>query len=416
MRTTPRSDRLHIAIFGKRNAGKSSLINALTSQPVALVSDVPGTTTDPVYKAMELLPVGPVVFIDTAGIDDAGDLGRLRVKRSLSVSNMADMALLVVDSLTGPSPIEQNLARRLAAKDLPVVGVLNKSDLVSPDEAQVLLERCRADIGVNFVAVSALTGSGIGALKEAIIKKAPGDWEGPPILGDLVKPGDLVVLVVPIDLEAPKGRIILPQVQAIRDVLDSDCYCIMVKENRLKEALERMKTSPRLVITDSQAFDKVASQVPVGVGLTSFSILFARHKGDLKTLVSGARRIESLKPGDSVLIAEACTHHPIGDDIGRVKIPRWLDKKVGGPLKFTWYAGGGFPEDLSGFKLAIHCGGCMINRREMLARLCALREAGVPVVNYGVLISYLHGIMDRALAPLERTEGGSSHRGTEGVI
>ncbi len=416
MRTTPRSDRLHIAIFGKRNAGKSSLINALTSQPVALVSDVPGTTTDPVYKAMELLPVGPVVFIDTAGIDDAGELGRLRVKRSLSVSNSADMALLVVDSLTGPSPIEQNLARRLAARNLPVVGVLNKSDLVSPEEAQELLERCRVEIGVNFVAVSALTGSGIGALKEAIIGKAPGDWEGPPILGDLVKPGDLVVLVVPIDLEAPKGRIILPQVQAIRDVLDSDCYCVMVKENRLKDALERMTTLPRLVITDSQAFDKVASQVPVGVGLTSFSILFARHKGDLKTLVAGARRIESLKPGDSVLIAEACTHHPIGDDIGRVKIPRWLDKKVGGPLKYTWHAGGGFPEDLSGFKLAIHCGSCMINRREMLARLSALREAGVPVVNYGVLISYLHGIMDRALAPLGCTDGGASHRGTEGVI
>lgn len=416
MRTTPRSERLHIAIFGKRNAGKSSLINALTSQPVALVSDVPGTTTDPVYKAMELLPVGPVVFIDTAGIDDTGDLGRLRVQRSFSVINKADMALLVVDSLAGPSPIERSLARRLSAKGLAVVGVLNKLDLISLEEAQVMLERCRADIGVNFVAVSALTGSGIGALKEAIIRTAPSDWEGPPILGDLVKPGDLVVLVVPIDLEAPKGRIILPQVQAIRDVLDNDCYCIMVKEDRLKEVLERLKVPPRLVVTDSQAFDKVASQVPAGVGLTSFSILFARHKGDLKTLVSGARVIESLKPGDSVLVAEACTHHPIGDDIGRVKIPRWLEKKVGGPLNFTWYAGGSFPEDLSGFKMAIHCGGCMINRREMLARLCALREAGVAVVNYGVLISYLHGIMDRALAPLERTDEGSSHRATEGVI
>lgn len=402
MQSTPRSNRLHIAIFGRRNAGKSSLINALTNQDIALVSDVPGTTTDPVYKAMEILPVGPVVIIDTAGIDDTGELGELRVQRTRQVLAKSDLAIVVADATRGIGEYERSIVAEIRERGLPVIGVANKMDIISHDGAwkTAMLDVWGRELGVSFVPVSSRTGEGIGALKERIIEEAPKDWEGPPIIGDLVAPGDTVVLVVPVDIEAPKGRLILPQVQTLRDLLDHDARAVVVKENVVRAAIENLKACPALVVTDSQAFGTVSEQVPHSVPLTSFSILFARHKGDLATLVEGARRVARLRPGARVLIAEACTHHPIGDDIGRVKIPTWLERKVGGKLNFSWAAGMGFPDDLASFDLVVHCGGCMINRKEMLHRIARVRAAGVPVVNYGVLIAYLHGILERALQPL----------------
>lgn len=411
MQSTPTSGRLHIGIFGRRNAGKSSLINALTGQSVALVSDVPGTTTDPVAKSMEILPLGPVVIIDTAGFDDVGELGRLRVQRTWNVLRRTDVAVLVLDGTVEPGPEEDDLLEELARRKLPVVTVLNKIDLLGdrPSRAGAWAERK----GLRPLPVSALTGRGIGSVKQAIIAAAPAGWEGPPIIGDLVRPGDAVILVVPVDLEAPKGRLILPQVQTLRDVLDHNALGLVAKESELPRALELLGgTRPRLVVTDSQAFGLVSSLVPPDIPLTSFSILFARHKGDLATLVRGALAVERLRPGDAVLVAEACTHHPIGDDIGRLKIPRWLEKRVGGPLAFTHYAGGDFPADLADHKLVIHCGGCMINRKEMLYRLSVVEEAGVPIVNYGVVIAYLHGILPRALAPLGYSLAeGKKHEG-----
>jgi len=410
VQSTPRSNRLHIAIFGRRNAGKSSLINALTNQDIALVSDVPGTTTDPVYKAMEILPVGPVVIIDTAGIDDTGELGELRVQRTRQVLAKSDLAIVVADATRGIGEYERSIVAEIRERGLPVIGVANKMDLVGQAATHqgtiqgTIQERAELDLwgrelGISFVPVSSRTGEGIGALKERIIEEAPKDWEGPPIIGDLVAPGDTVVLVVPVDIEAPKGRLILPQVQTLRDLLDHDARAIVVKENVVRAAIENLKACPALVVTDSQAFGIVSEQVPSNIPLTSFSILFARHKGDLATLVEGARHVARLEPGSRILIAEACTHHPIGDDIGRVKIPTWLERKVGGKLNFSWAAGMGFPDDLASFDLVVHCGGCMINRKEMLHRIARVRAAGVPVVNYGVLIAYLHGILERALEP-----------------
>jgi [FeFe] hydrogenase H-cluster maturation GTPase HydF len=397
MQDTPKGARLHIAIFGRRNAGKSSLINALTSQDIALVSDVPGTTTDPVYKAMEILPLGPVMLIDTAGIDDVGDLGALRVERTMQVLNKTDLALLVLEPAAGLTDYELGLAADIKKRKLPLVAVVNKSD-----EAAVASEKLAAwaeVLGEPVLAVSAKTGQGVEELKRLIIRKAPDNWEGPPVIGDLINPGDTVVLVVPIDLAAPKGRLILPQVQTIRDVLDHDAYSVVVKERELREALANLKHKPRLVVTDSQEFLKVAADTPPDVALTSFSILFARYKGDLETLAAGAKAIERLQPGDRVLIAEGCTHHRQADDIGRVKIPRWLRQAVGGELEFSWVSGGDFPRDLASYKLIVHCGACMLNRREMLHRLSIARESGVPIVNYGVLIAQVHGILHRALAP-----------------
>jgi len=397
MQETPKGSRLHIAIFGLRNAGKSSLINALTNQDIALVSDVPGTTTDPVYKAMEILPIGPVVLIDTAGIDDEGALGQLRVERTMQVMHKADVALVVVDVNTVPGEFERGLISQLKAKQIPVIGVINKIDIceVNPERrksfAQVL--------GISFVEVSSMNREGIEELKRTIIRMAPDTWEGPSIVGDLLEPGDLAVLVIPIDLAAPKGRLILPQVQTIRDILDHDAYTIVVKERELREALSNLPKKPKIVITDSQAFLKVNADTPSDVLLTSFSILFARHKGELETLVAGAKSIETLKPGDRVLIAEGCTHHRQADDIGKVQIPRWLRQLVGGELEFDWVAGSQFPTDVSKYQLIVHCGACMINRREMLYRIFHAKEQGVPVVNYGVLIAYVHGMLPRALSP-----------------
>lgn len=397
MQDTPRGARLHIAIFGRRNAGKSSLINALTNQDIALVSDVPGTTTDPVYKAMEILPLGPVVIIDTAGIDDVGDLGALRVERTFQVLNKTDLAVLVIEPEAGVIDYERELAADIRKRNIPIVAVAAKSDLGQYDPAAAAA--WSAALGEPILAVSAKNGQGIEELKRAIIQKAPDNWEGPPVIGDLLNPGDTVVLVVPIDLAAPKGRLILPQVQTIRDILDHDAYSVVVKERELREALAGLRHKPRIVVTDSQEFLKAAADTPDDVWLTSFSILFARYKGDLETLVAGAKAIDSLKPGDRVLIAEGCTHHRQADDIGRVKIPRWLRQAVGGDLVFEWVSGGDFPRDLASFSLIVHCGACMLNRRAMLHRLSVARESGVPIVNYGVLIAHIHGILPRALAP-----------------
>lgn len=397
MQDTPKGSRLHIAIFGRRNAGKSSLINALTNQDIALVSEIPGTTTDPVYKAMEILPLGPVMIIDTAGIDDVGDLGALRVERTMQVLNKTDLAVIVIEPAQGPTEWEQSLVKEIGKRSVPIVGVVNKGDLM--EISSYILKQWSGLLNLPLINVSAKTYLGIEELKRLIIKLAPDDWEGPPVIGDLVSPGDTVVLVVPIDLAAPKGRLILPQVQTIRDLLDNDATAVVVKERELKQALDGLKYPPRLVVTDSQEFMKVGADTPSGVMLTSFSILMARHKGDLETLVSGAKAIESLRPGDKVLIAEGCTHHRQADDIGRMKIPRWLRQAVGGELDFDWVSGGTFPPDLSNYKLIVHCGACMLNRREMLHRLAMAREAAVPIVNYGLLIAHLHGILHRALEP-----------------
>lgn len=394
MQDTPKANRLHIAIFGRRNAGKSSLINALTNQEIALVSEVPGTTTDPVFKAMEILPVGPCMVIDTAGIDDVGLLGELRVKKTRAVLDQTDLAILVVDPAAGITSFERELKGEIEARKIPLIGVLNKSDL-GMDGAGKL----GADLGLLLTTVSSLSRAGIATLKERIIQEAPADFEEPHIVGDLVGPGDTCVLVVPIDLAAPKGRLILPQVQTLRDLLDSDAMGLVVKERELRGALAGLREPPRLVVTDSQAFLKVAADTPPEVPLTSFSILFARYKGDLTELVRGARAITSLAPGDRVLIAEACTHHRLADDIGRVQIPRWLRQYVGGELKFTWTSGVGYPPDLQEFRLIVHCGGCMINRRQMLYRIQQAREKGVPIVNYGVLLAFVHGVLERALQP-----------------
>jgi len=392
---TPRGSRLHIAIMGRRNAGKSSIINALTSQEAAIVSDVPGTTTDPVYKSMEILPVGPVVIIDTAGIDDQGELGELRVKKTSGVLQKADLMILVMDPGQQEGDYETYLLGRARDLGVPVVGALNKMDLLpvlkAPDMEQKL--------GIPVVPVSAITGLGMDRLKKEIIKSAPREWAPPTIMGDLINPGDTVVLVVPIDLAVPRGRLILPQVQVIRDILDNDACALVVKERELKKALSNLGGRPRIVVTDSQAFLKADADTPGDILLTSFSILFARYKGNLEALVSGALAVDDLKPGDRVLISEACTHHRVADDIGTVKIPRWLRQRVGGELNFQWSSGIELPADLESYKLVIHCGACMINRKEMLHRLMQAAGAGVPMVNYGVLIAYLHGILSRALSP-----------------
>ena len=392
---TPRGSRLHIAIYGRRNTGKSSLINALTNQEVAIVSSVPGTTTDPVFKSMEILPVGPVVIIDTAGIDDAGELGELRIKKTVGVLNKADLIILVLNRDQVLDGREFDLVEHARQQGVPVVGALNKIDL-NPEAGSADFEE---RLGIKVLPVSAVTRQGIEKLKQAIIRSAPKDWSAPTIVGDLINPGDTVVLVVPIDLAAPKGRIILPQVQTIRDILDHDAIALVVKEREIKKALAGLTERPKIVITDSQAFLKVDADTPKDVMMTSFSILFARYKGNLETLTAGALAVDRLKPGDKVLIAEACTHHRVADDIGTVKIPRWLRQQVGGELHFDWSSGIELPENLEQYQLIVHCGACMINRKEMLYRILQATNSGVPIVNYGVLIARMHGILRRALAP-----------------
>ncbi len=393
MFTTPRGLRLHIGFFGRRNVGKSSVLNALLNQTVSIVSDVAGTTTDPVEKVMEFKPIGPVVFIDTAGIDDVGALGQARVQQTMKVIDRTELALLVTDAWLD---YERQLLTLLRARNIPVVIAANKADVRSGTELE---DAARGDCE-HVVTTDALSRKGLDDLRRAIIGAAPPEFLAKQtIVGGLVKPGDLVVLVTPIDLEAPKGRLILPQVQVLRDVLDHHGYALVVKESELAEALARLKEPPVLVVTDSQAFEQVSRIVPPEIPLTSFSILFARFKGDLTRLADGAAAIENLRSGDKVLIAEACTHHPVKDDIGREKIPRWLQKYTGCNLDFTIVAGRDWPEDLSGYKLIVHCAACVFNRQEMITRIEKARAAGIPVTNYGMAISYMHGIFERAMQP-----------------
>jgi len=397
MINTPRGNRLHIAIFGRRNVGKSSLINAITNQNIALVSDVAGTTTDPVYKSMEILPIGPVALIDTAGLDDEGELGELRVKRSFSVLNKTDLVLLVVEAGCSLSAYDEEILKSSREKNLPVVIVINKSDLYPADRQSAV--DLKNKTGHDVVMVSAASGYGIEELKMAIIRTTPLTWQERPLVGDLLTSGDHVVLVAPIDSAAPKGRLILPQVQTLRDILDHNCMATICKETELEATLKLLNKKPALVITDSQVFKQADAATPPDILLTSFSILFARQKGDLHTLALGAKAIDQLRPGDKVLMAEACTHHRVEDDIGRVKIPNWLRQHAGGKLQFEWASGTGYPDNLREFALIVHCGGCMINPREMLYRLAQAQANNVPVVNYGVAIAHLMGILPRALSP-----------------
>lgn len=396
MQSTPKGMRLQIGLFGRRNVGKSSLLNALTRQDVSIVSDTAGTTTDPVEKPMELLPLGPVLFIDTAGIDDAGALGEMRIARTRRVFDRVDVGVIVAAGGEWGG-FEDGLLTELRTRNVPVIVVFNKTDLAPPNAA--VLARLPGE-RIRSVQTVASRGAGILDLRDALVRSAPDDFiNEPAIIGDLVPPGELVVLVVPIDKEAPKGRLILPQVQTIRDLLDSDAYCLVVKERELRDALARLNRPPALVVTDSQAFLKVAADTPSNIKLTSFSILFARYKGDLTEMVRGALAIDTLRPSDRVLVAEACSHHPITEDIGRVKIPRWLTQYVGGKLDFLHVQGHDFPPDLADYRLVVHCGACVQNRREMLSRILRCRQAGVPVTNYGLTIAYSLGIFERALTP-----------------
>jgi len=392
---TPKGMRLHIGIFGRRNVGKSSLLNAITRQQVSIVSDFAGTTTDPVEKPMELLPVGPVLFIDTAGIDDEGALGELRIAKTHKAFDRTDLGIVVTDGEWGR--FEEAIVSELQSRQTPVIVVFNKCDLAAPSaERLAQLEIAK----LPWVRFSALNGEGVLGLRQAIVNHCPPDFiANPDIVGDLVGPGELAILVVPIDKEAPKGRLILPQVQAIRDLLDNDAMAMVVKERELSAALAKLKTPPKLVVTDSQAFLKVAADTPPEVPMTGFSVLFSRFKGDLISQTLGAMAIDDLKTGDKVLIAEACSHHPIGEDIGRVKIPRWLTQYVGGKLDFVTVQGKDFPADLTPYKLIIHCGGCTFNRKEMLNRILRAKAANVPITNYGLTIAFSLGIFERALKP-----------------
>lgn len=393
---TPSGERVHISIFGRRNSGKSSLINALTNQRLAIVSDVPGTTTDPVSKAMEILPIGPVVVTDTAGIDDVGDLGKMRVEKTLRVLEKTDVAVLIVESGAEPGEWEEDLVTRIKQREIPLIVCAAKIDL-RPDFSAV--RDWATQHSAVFVPVSAATREGVDQLLEALGQVSPVSLAEPAIIGDLITGGDIVVLVVPIDKAAPKGRLILPQVITIRDALDHDAIAVTVKERELRACLDALGRKPKLVITDSQAFLKVNADTPRDVWMTSFSILMARHKGDLAALAAGARAIDSLAVGDRVLISEGCTHHRQADDIGRVQIPRWLRQMVGGDLEFGFSSGRDFPSDIASYKLIVHCGGCMLNPREMRYRQRVAAGAGVPMTNYGLLLAKVHGILDRALEP-----------------
>ncbi len=393
---TPSGERLHVAIFGRRNAGKSSLINAVAGQPLAIVSEIAGTTTDPVSKAMELLPLGPIVLTDTAGLDDSGPLGALRVARSLRALERTDVAMLVVAAGETPGEVEQELAERVRVRQLPLIVVANKVDLAANSSAIVGWAQQR---GCQVVATSAATGQGIDELKQAIIAAVPNLDGGETLVGDLVAPGDTVVLVVPIDKAAPKGRLILPQVMTLRDILDHDAIGVVVKENELGRCLDSLGRRPRLVVTDSQAFRKVAADTPDEVPLTGFSIVMARYRGSLEEFVRGTRALKALKPGMRVLVSEGCTHHRQAVDIGSVQIPGYLRQLAGGEVEVAFSSGMGFPDDLARYDLIVHCGACTLNRREVLYRQREARAAGIPMTNYGLVLAHVHGILDRALAP-----------------
>ncbi|MFV0363372.1 MAG: [FeFe] hydrogenase H-cluster maturation GTPase HydF [Suipraeoptans sp.] len=398
LQNTPASERIHIGIFGKRNAGKSSIINAITGQDLSIVSDIKGTTTDPVLKTMELLPIGPVVIIDTPGLDDEGALGTARVKKAYQMLNKTDIALLVVDITEGMTKESYDILNHIKKKDIPYLIVYNKSDLsdygLSTKTSKILSDS-------NSISVSATNKINIDKLKEAIGQLLPDASINKPIVRDLICPGDFVVLVVPIDSAAPKGRLILPQQQTIRDILEGDAISIVTKETTLDETLKNLGSAPALVITDSQAFSKVSKIVPNTVPLTSFSILFARYKGNLKTLVDGARSLDRIKDNANILICEGCTHHRQCDDIGTVKIPKWIENYTGKKHKYSFTSGTEFPLDLSEYDMIIHCGACMLNEREMKYRIGCAVDAGIPMTNYGTIIAHMNGILERTISPLK---------------
>ncbi|MFZ3131591.1 MAG: [FeFe] hydrogenase H-cluster maturation GTPase HydF [Desulfosporosinus sp.] len=413
---TPRGGRVHLALLGKRNAGKSSVINAITGQETAIVSEIKGTTTDPVFKAMEILPIGPCVLIDTAGIDDLGELGELRKKKTLDVLDITDVALLVVDIEVGINDADRFIIDKFKEKKKPLIVVLNKLDTLENENENAnknkdenenkhdnkhkkIVNSLQEELNSLVVAVSALTKQGIKELKDAIISVIPEEEDKFKIVGDLINPSDFVVLVTPIDKAAPKGRLILPQQQTIRDILESDAMAIVTKEYELRETLSNLRKKPKLVITDSQVFLKVAADTPKDILMTSFSILFARQKGDLTEFIQGAKAIARLQDRDKILIAEGCTHHRQADDIGSVKIPRWLRQRTGKQLEFEFSAGATFTEDIKKYALIVHCGACMLNRTGMLSRIERAREHNVPMVNYGILIAYVQGLLPRALEP-----------------
>lgn len=396
MNQTPMSERVHIGFFGKRNAGKSSVMNAVTGQDIAVVSDVMGTTTDPVYKSMELLPLGPVVMMDTPGIDDEGELGALRVRKSYQVLNKTDVAVLVIDATAGISPEDEALLERIRRKKIPYLVVLNKIDLTAEEKGRQI----REELGLSesgFVPVSASDGSGIRELKEKIAAAARAEEPEKYIVRDLVSPSDFVILVVPIDKAAPKGRLILPQQQTIRDLLDGNAVSVVVKETELGQTLGQLGKKPALVITDSQAFGQVSRDVPEDILLTSFSILFARYKGNLESAVKGVTALDRLEDGDTILISEGCTHHRQCDDIGTVKIPKWIREYTGKEIRIETTSGTEFPDELGKYRLIVHCGGCMLNEREMKYRLSCAQDQGVPMTNYGILIAYVKGILKRSV-------------------
>lgn len=396
MNQTPMSERVHIGFFGKRNAGKSSVMNAVTGQDIAVVSDVMGTTTDPVYKSMELLPLGPVVMMDTPGIDDEGELGALRVRKSYQVLNKTDVAVLVIDATAGISPEDEALLERIRRKKIPYLVVMNKIDLTAEEKGRQIREK----LGLSesrFVPVSASDGSGIRELKEKIAAAARVEEPEKYIVRDLVSPSDFVILVVPIDKAAPKGRLILPQQQTIRDLLDGNAVSVVVKETELGQTLGQLGKKPALVITDSQAFGQVSRDVPEDILLTSFSILFARYKGNLESAVKGVTALDRLEDGDTILISEGCTHHRQCDDIGTVKIPKWIREYTGKEIRIETTSGTEFPDELGKYRLIVHCGGCMLNEREMKYRLSCAQDQGVPMTNYGILIAYVKGILKRSV-------------------
>ena len=395
---TPSANRIHIGFFGCRNAGKSSVVNAITGQELSVVSDVLGTTTDPVQKAMELLPLGPVVVIDTPGIDDEGELGALRVKKSYQVLNKVDAAVLVVDQTLGLSSEDFALIERIRQKKIPYVVVFNKFDLEPASSLAKDMEYLEKQ-NTPVQTVSTVTNLGIEELKECIAILTKTEEPKLKIVGDLIHPSDFVVLVVPIDKAAPKGRLILPQQQTIRDILEADATAIVVKEYELKDTLKHLGKKPKLVITDSQVFAKVSADTPSDIMLTSFSILFARYKGSLATVVEGVTALDTLEDGDKILISEGCTHHRQCDDIGSVKLPRWIRQYTGKDIDFVFSSGTEFPEDLSAYKLIVHCGGCMLNEREMKYRLACATDQNIPITNYGILIAYMQGILKRSLIP-----------------
>ena len=386
MNDTPKGERLHIALFGKRNAGKSSLINAMTGQNLSIVSEVKGTTTDPVFKAMELLPIGPVMLIDTPGLDDQGQLGELRIKKTKEVLRKTDIALLVVDATDCEDlALERELAKQLEQRKVPYLWVYNKSDMAT-----------QKDCKENEICVSAVRGDGVFSLKEKLPKLLPKETDRP-LVRDLIDEGDLVILVIPIDKAAPKGRLILPQQQTIRDILEKGGIPVVVRDTELEQVFGKLAQKPKLVITDSQAFEYVAKVTPKEIPLTSFSILMARYKGNLAVLAKNAARIEKLEDGDKILVSEGCTHHRQCDDIGTVKIPNWMREYTGKELIFETSSGGGFPEDLSPYAMIVHCGACMLNAKEMKYRMQEAVAQGVPIVNYGILIAYMKGIVKRSL-------------------